>query len=554
MSDMTFNKLYIFDLKEKKSKRVDFKKGINIITSDKKDGNNRGKSIIMKSLYHTLGADCVFNKLWNLEDKIYLLGFEIEDKKYFMYRNKEYFKLYNESKKVLFEVKNRDELGVKLSELYGFKIELPDRNGEVKVTPPVYSYLLNYIDQDKQRGVEFASFEGLGQYPKYRQNLLYTYMNAYDKQYFELLKNKVKYDLELNKTKKDIDINKTILNDIQESLKGLNILNDIEVLKEKLKNDENEYRELLKKLEKVNNSLIKYENTKIELDDNIEKLNESMQCTEKIIFKDSSKCSKCNSKIDNSLEMKVSNANDLEDYIILQEEFKVLKIETEKNLNRELSKYEDLIKQINKFKQEITFDENSIEDILTHKAYIELNTKIQNKNNTLQNQYTIAKENLEKIEKSIKEYNSKRASVNSKYNKGLSTIKQTFGLKEVDINKKIYEKIKVTGSNISLFTFGWFVLLIKIRDEISSNMSGLPVVFDSPKNTDLDSDRTRKLFDFIFSELGYKNQLIVSSVGFDESEYKDYDINNIINLKNEANQLLDSIEYDKNLLFLREFI
>ena len=57
---MTFKELYLYSLHEKVAKRVVFDDGINIITSSQTDGNEKGKSVILRSLYHILGAERLF--------------------------------------------------------------------------------------------------------------------------------------------------------------------------------------------------------------------------------------------------------------------------------------------------------------------------------------------------------------------------------------------------------------------------------------------------------------------------------------------------------------
>lgn len=57
MKKLTVNHLYIFSPSEKKAKHISFSAGINVVTSSKVDGNKKGKSILLKSIYHTLGAD-----------------------------------------------------------------------------------------------------------------------------------------------------------------------------------------------------------------------------------------------------------------------------------------------------------------------------------------------------------------------------------------------------------------------------------------------------------------------------------------------------------------
>lgn len=54
MHKLVVNGLYLFSIKEKKAKYVSFADGINVITSSKDNGTKRGKSVIMKSIYHMI--------------------------------------------------------------------------------------------------------------------------------------------------------------------------------------------------------------------------------------------------------------------------------------------------------------------------------------------------------------------------------------------------------------------------------------------------------------------------------------------------------------------
>lgn len=50
--ELTFNQLMIFSPVEELAKTVSFTEGLNVVTSSRVDGNDRGKSVIAKSLYH----------------------------------------------------------------------------------------------------------------------------------------------------------------------------------------------------------------------------------------------------------------------------------------------------------------------------------------------------------------------------------------------------------------------------------------------------------------------------------------------------------------------
>lgn len=67
--NVKFDKIYIFDVDEKEAYAQSFKEGINLITSSDLDGTDRGKSVLLRSLYHALGADSYFDAKWNKKIK-----------------------------------------------------------------------------------------------------------------------------------------------------------------------------------------------------------------------------------------------------------------------------------------------------------------------------------------------------------------------------------------------------------------------------------------------------------------------------------------------------
>ena len=104
MSKLIFKDLYLFSPSEKLAKKVSFALGRTIITSNAQDGTDRGKSVIMKALYHTMGADCDFEGKWDDSNKTYILRFSIDDDEYYMFRHNKLFKLFDGKKNLLFSV------------------------------------------------------------------------------------------------------------------------------------------------------------------------------------------------------------------------------------------------------------------------------------------------------------------------------------------------------------------------------------------------------------------------------------------------------------------
>ncbi|MDE6757764.1 MAG: hypothetical protein K2J89_00635, partial [Clostridia bacterium] len=89
MKTMVVNSLSIISTQTKKAKFCTFEKGINVVTSDriKREGNFVGKSSLLRSIFHTLGADAKFSDMWEKEGAYtYILEFCIDAEPYTMLR------------------------------------------------------------------------------------------------------------------------------------------------------------------------------------------------------------------------------------------------------------------------------------------------------------------------------------------------------------------------------------------------------------------------------------------------------------------------------------
>ena len=93
MTKLIFRKLYIFSSPERKAKVIAFAEGSTLVTSDALVGTDRGKSVILRSLYHAMGADAKFTDMWEDKKKSYILMFSVGEADYYIYRSDRLFKV-----------------------------------------------------------------------------------------------------------------------------------------------------------------------------------------------------------------------------------------------------------------------------------------------------------------------------------------------------------------------------------------------------------------------------------------------------------------------------
>lgn len=549
MNRLVIKKLYIFEISNKLAKRVDFEEGINIITSDKEKGNDVGKSIILKSIYHTLGADSIFDDKWNSKSKIYLLHVDINASEYYIYRNDKMFKVYSGDFNKKFSTINRKELSEYMEYLYGFSVKLPNRNDEeLELTPPVYSYLLNYVDQDHMNGSKFDSFMSLGQYPNYKENVLYNHFGILTDEYFEAARKIEKLKREENSLLEEKLIVDKMLKKIRAYLEGIDTPGDEETLRIELNKSKKEYTDIVVSLKKAKDKLTKLRNEKIELESTIKGLLEFRKTRENEVQKvNKNVCPSCSQQIDN-IGKRISENSQLEDLYIIKDELDELLLEVNRKLMLHEEKYIRLLSKYEQFEKGIEFNNHNISDVFKHRGYLETRDNLVKEYGTLEANLSINNESKKEKEAIIKKYKKLKDQANSLYEQYMTESIKEFGLEEIKSKsvKHITNNLKARGSNIPITTIIWHFNLLKIKSKLNKDSIKFPIVLDSPNNVELDDNKEKALFNYIFINRNKDTQLIISTLGFDAKDYEEVEIDKVIKFNNKKYNLLNNKEYEDN--------
>ena len=117
--------LRITDIPRRLSKTVNFKEKDNLITSEK---NSRGKSVLMKSIYHAMGADSMFDNNFNKDSVLFELSFRSGENAYRILRYKDNFSIVKNGKLIYFvRSGSRTDLSAFFQEEFGTSVFLKNR-------------------------------------------------------------------------------------------------------------------------------------------------------------------------------------------------------------------------------------------------------------------------------------------------------------------------------------------------------------------------------------------------------------------------------------------
>lgn len=553
---MIFKTLYIFSSIEKKAKVVHFSEGKNMITSSPIDGTDRGKSIIMKSLYHTLGGDCFFDDKWNDHDKTYIVNFAIDDQEYYIYRNNNLFKFFDNKLNLIFKVVERRELAMQLKTIFKFAVQLPARKEEkLEITPPVYNYILYFLDQDKLSGTSFTSFNNLAQYPNYKENVLYYHFGIFDEDYYNIIRELEKLKESTQKLTKQKELADEMFSRVIKNIKGASYTKNIDLLKKDIARNKEQYSIIAKTLDKIRHKLIELRNEKEDL---LTALN-SLDVIDKINEKQLTSlnhhiCPYCHSQLEEPLDLRLAKYNTADDIVLLSNDMQISIGEIDRKIVKQENLYKEWLEKFDEYDASLGEKSEEINDILTHRGYIKVKDDLIDELDNLKNKLEKNAKTEDTLKKSEKEYANTKEEINKRYYELMLQDKNQFGLEEIDA--KNFEKITRTfsagGSNKPISTVIWYINLIKIKNEFNPSALCFPIVFDSPNNAEMDLDKKVQVYKYLVDNVDEKNQLIVSGIGYDKNDYVGVDFDKVIMLDNAKYELLCEREYQENVGLLRE--
>ena len=552
---MTFKELFLFSPHEKKAKRITFENGINVITSNQEDGTDRGKSVVMRSLYHVLGAESFFETKWDNKSKIYVLRLSIEDKEYYIYRTADLYMFFDDDKNLLFVSTHSHELAEQLRDYTGFAVMLPERNSEkLEITPPVYNYLPFFLDQDHYDGSKYASFKNLQQYVNYKDSVLFYHLGIYDEAYFELIRAKEALTDQYNNHKSRLDMLHAMQSDIEARIGAGAYSSDIDALRKDVELYRQEYVAVLSKLNKCKAKLVELRNNLYEYENLLHEMSSLSSKNEKEIIRlNEHICPECGSVLRETTPLRSKRYNLAEDIVIVKNELQVAIQNCSDDIEKEEEKYKILLSQLAAYEEKLKLNTKQANDVIRYKGLCEIREGIISERHDVLEYIDEEEEKLDDLAKKIKKYSEKKKRIEEKYYELLITYRTKFGLNEIEPDKfkKLTNNFTASGSNKNIATVIWYLAILNLRREFNPNAIEFPVVFDSPNNVETDNVKKHALLQFILDN-ATDSQLILSSIGFNASEFEYTGSINVITLENAKYSLLDEEAYLENEQLLNE--
>lgn len=552
MNKIVIESVRIIDFSEEKSCFVKFNDGINVVTSK---NTSRGKSSILRAIYHSMGADSGYDKLFSAANKVFEIIFNYSNKKYRIVRKGNKYFCFIDSKLTIISTEYK-QLAKFFEKEFGLGVYLTDRKGVLDIAPTTYLFIPYFADQDLtwkfllsvpfKNGQQFEDSSLI--------NLYYYHMGVLNKTYYSYNNKKLNYETKLSKIKDaNEELQKRIFS-LKEYFNNSQISIDESSVKANLDFLKNEINKYLKAENSIKNSIFENENNIAKFTIQIEKIKELLKDLKKT-KNNQVECPNCGYEIKNDKSVLYENE-------LLKQKLDLIEFDLENERIKYTSNREEYLKIVNQIEmltKKYTSDNASFENYLkTQTSKILLGD--------LEKEYLENSSNLEdliekiaEIDDILKLYGDKKTQVNKDFKTLYLHNLNDLGI--YNVTKKDLQNFKVyrrSGSQLVRSMLAYFITIIQLKNKYNKDSYNFPLIIDSPlegEQDDIDKNEIiNKILEF-YNKSDMKNQIIIASLNAHELFENEENIN-FIDLYTEKEHLLtnDNYKNDNEIKFIKNLI
>lgn len=544
MIGMFFKDILIADINRHTARYIQLNPGLNVVTSAE---NHVGKSSLVKSLYHALGAEVQFDKTWSKTTKITAVRFDVNGTEYRIIRFQRRFALLQENHLILLTDSVTRGLAPKFEELFNFSIYLAEKSESKKViqAPPVFTFMPYYIDQDIGWKGLYESFQSLDQFEKKeRIKSLYFHLGLYNKWTIEKMgeRDRLKeeiYALQARERKISITL-EALLDEIQNLVPA----EDEKELEQQLSAPKANINRIVKAAGRVRNQVQRLQTTLQQHEYQLtvileyQKIRTPIEAEKNTIHV----CPNCGYEFDEEIYSLVRNSYNQSNEEYLIEQINLIITSIRDQLNAQKSKYVDLMAELKE--QEKVYDESqdAYDAYLRHRGLRETVRKYQSELTENKIAQCDREEGIKKINKELKSTKDKKI-IEISYSNHVKSNIIKLGAWDASFegNIKLLKPITAQGSREGKIILSQYIGLFQTMEEMQSSAIRFPFVVDSPRGMEASDASSRDILRMIAGVQSLP-QVILATV-----DYEKFDVAvdaKIIKLDRQM-QLLDESTYSE---------
>ena len=536
----------IVDLTNKEAKRLTFAPGKNLLTSEK---NHLGKSVVMKSIYYTLGADVYYPTPITKLNLLTYIDFSLDNHQYRVARLKNAFVVYCDDAFVgLYGSVGAFE--EKLSELFKLEINLVAKGEEGTIVrcPPAYYYLPYYVDQENGWAANSYSFDRMTQFDlPQRKNSYFFHLGVLDSSYVTITKQQKTNNKQISVLDAAIKKLRTVVDTLKEGLDDTQMSFDTESLEKAIRARHAEIKSLLGDITKTRTSLIEAEDLKVQKEHEKEVLSKYIKKSPPPVEEPSTasvECPRCGMVFEQSTAQQLEKLYLFEslhdDYANICKELQLL----ERRIAQLKKKFATKQQRLAEFESSLESDREAYDAYVKSKATSKMLDEYRDQiAANITEIERLRSENLG-ISKQLSVYGEEKDSINTSYLGHLGAL-----FTGLDVPADQIADYSEPGS--ALIASGAYGPRCKIAQVLAfvetqrtnaPELITFPIVIDSPNVLEQDDEHLDAVIRTLLTWSKTDNQIIIASIQGKETAEELGNVN-IITLTNEKNHLFNSSEY-----------
>lgn len=530
MKSLVFRELWILSKAEKAGINLSLGPNVNLLIGE----NDVGKSTLIKSLYHCLGADTpqINNTVWKKANPIYCVKFEVADKVYHVVRDEKYFGVFDADKRLIsrhVNVGGADGIAKFINKLLGFDIELERQaNGKLGIAGPAFYFLPFYVDQDEGWSTSWSSFVGLQQFSSYRKLMLDYHLGVRPQNYYDAKKREIELQEQLNSIQSERLSMQAARNSVEKRKVRTQVDLDPAAFRAEMEAVVDQYNGIYAQQQGVLSRLKDIRNQRNAVDTELDVLRKAIselesdyRYSESPETPDVVGCPTCGTEFCNSFVERFGILDDIDHCHALVDQW----LKKRSDITVQLQQVEDEYKQVSSQLQEVEATlarkkENvTLSELIASEGMKEmistLNTDIQemlNREEGLNNQLTENAEGLKVDSARKKEIVTWYKARMKEYLNALNV-----GVLSEDDYKSLDKQIKnnALGSDLPRALLAQYFAFLSTMNQFNSFVL-CPMLIDSPFQQEQDPTNRKAILDFIVSKKLPDQQMILATVSVEE--------------------------------------
>lgn len=548
---MLFKSILIADLQKKEAFYTSFSKGVNVVTSD---DNHVGKSSLIKGLFHSLGADCEYDKPWNLSTKLFVSWIKEGGRECLIARHGKRFCVLGDGEILLVTQKVGKDLAPFLEEMFSFHISALDKNTKMHRADPVLLYLPYYIDQDLGWGSEpFVSFSNINQFlKKDRLSSLYSHLGHDERDYSKLENEKAEISEDLKRITAEKESLKHTLSLLNDEL--TNYVFDDKPASESETTLEGLFDRIGPLMEKVNEHRVEIQNNQRSLAHygrELDVVEEYSKVQSHHIKNNQTElkitCPNCGYEYGETIADSIRAAYGAQGQQYVKEQIQYLIAMTQKRINSLKKAQAEILSQIEIEKMDELKESDTTEDYIRSLGLKNTIGDIEQKYDAKLLEERKKTDRKNDIAKQLAKRGKERKKLDAKYSENLQTEMMGLGVWNSDFEGKIGIRNPATiqGSAGSKAILADYLSFFTTRSDVENPGPDIPFVVDSPRTKEASDLSSKQIMESIKSIEGLLPQIIVATTEFKRlNEDLSWDDVNIIFLERKTHLLTEQVYAD----------